>query len=322
MKITPYSWGGRFYNHKSDSISLRLSRAARCLAGKCIRKIFRKKYKCSCEIKPEIWTENARILVNSRSPLITWIGHSTFLIQVGGFNILTDPIFFNVAIFAPRVLKAGISIDKLPKIDFVIISHNHRDHMDIRSLKQLCIKNNPTILVPHGNKKLLERKKIVNVLEKNWWEEQTINDIKFTFLPASHWTSRGILDINTTLWGSWMIESQDFKIYFAGDTAYGDHFIKIGKVFPAIDIALMPIGPVQPRRLIDEAHTCPTEAVKGFLDLNAKHFIPMHWGTFKSAYESFSAPAEVLLQSWERHGNFLKGKCLNLLKIGGSFRLE
>ncbi len=286
-----------------------------------MRKIFRKRYECSF-ITPEAWVERALVPDQSRTPLVTWIGHSTFLIQVGGFNILTDPVFFNVAMFAPRVLKAGISISELPKIDFVIISHNHRDHMDIASLNKICAAHKPVVLVPSGNKKWLERKKFINIFEKVWWEGHSFGDLKFTFLPALHWTSRGILDINTTLWGSWMVECLGFKIYFAGDTAYGNHFGKIGKVFPNIDIALMPIGPVQPRKLIDEAHTCPDQAVKGFVDLNAKYFVPMHWGTFKSAYESFSAPVEVLLYSWKQREKKLKDKDLKLLKAGESFRLE
>lgn len=323
MQNKPYVWVGRFYNHNKDSISLRLFRAARCLAGKMARKAVRKKYECDIEFNPANWFKVANVSERSHNPVITWIGHSTFLIQVGEINIITDPVFFNLSFFAPRVLKAGISIDQLPKIDFVIISHNHMDHMDLRSIKMLNSKFQPTFLVPHGNKKWLEQKGVKNVIEKKWWEEQAFADnSKFTFLPAVHWTSRGILDINKTMWGSWMIEHAGFKIYFAGDTAYADHFEKIGKIFQGIDIALMPIGPVQPRKLINEAHTCPMEAVRGFLDLDAKCFIPMHWGTFRSAYESFSAPALGLLNSWKKFEDRLNGKSLKLLKIGESILFE
>ncbi len=319
MKNKPYIWIGRFYNHNRDSIGLRLFRAARCFAGKIARKAVRKKYACDVQITPENWIKVANVLERSHNPMVTWIGHSTFLIQVGGINIITDPVFFNLSFFAPRVLKPGLTIDQLPKIDFVIISHNHLDHMDLRSVKALNAKFQPTILVPHGNKKWLEQRGVKNVIEKRWWEEQVFGDnLKFTFLPAVHWTSRGIHDINRTMWGSWMIECSGFKVYFAGDTAYADHFEKIGKIFQGIDIALMPIGPIQPRKLISEAHTCPMEAIKGFLDLNAKCFIPMHWGTFKSAYESFSAPAQGLLRSWEKCADRLDGKSLNLLKVGES----
>ena len=177
-----------------------------------------------------------------------------------------------------------------------------------------------------GNKKWLERKiantkniNFKNILEKRWWEEQEFaGNLKFTFLPAVHWTSRRLLDINKTLWGSWMIELGGFKIYFAGDTAYSEHFQKIGKMFQEIDVAILPIGPVSPRKLIGEAHTCPMEALRGFLDLNAKYFIPMHWGTFRSAYESFSAPAENLLNAWESSYDKLNNKSLKLLKVGES----
>lgn len=323
MKNKPYVWIGRFYNNSKDSIGARLFRAARCLAGKIARKAVRKKYARDVELNPENWFKSASVSERSQKPTITWIGHSTFLIQVGGINILTDPVFFKLSFFAKRVLKPGILINQLPKIDFVIVSHNHMDHMDLRSLKVININFQPKILVPHGNKKWLEKHGIKNVIEKKWWEEQAfVDDLKFTFLPAVHWTSRGILDINKTMWGSWMIECGGVKIYFAGDTAYADHFEKIGKIFQNIDIALMPIGPIQPRKLINEEHTCPMEAVRGFLDLNAKYFIPMHWGTFKSAYEGFSAPALGLLNSWDKYADRLQGKSFKLLKIGESILFE
>ena len=323
MKNSPYFWAGRFYNHKKDSIGIRLSKSARCLAGKITRKIAGKKYICAVNINPENWLAPANVAQSSAKPVITWVGHSTFLIQIGGVNIVTDPVFFNISLFGPRFLKAGISIEDLPKIDFVIVSHNHLDHMDLRSLKIISAKHNSTVLVPHGNKKWLERRGVKKVVEKKWWENHEFDDgLKFTFLPAAHWTSRGILDINKTLWGSWMIEISGFKVYFAGDTAYAEHFQKIGRIFQDIDVALMPIGPVQPRKLINEAHTCPNQALRGFLDLNAKCFIPMHWGTFRSAYESFSAPAEVLLKSWENLDTKLDGKNLKLLKVGESLLFE
>jgi L-ascorbate metabolism protein UlaG (beta-lactamase superfamily) len=323
VRNNPYFWGGRFYNHKKDSIGLRLSNAARCLAGKIVRKIAMKKYTCDLDISPENWVEPSNVAQSSTKPVITWVGHSTFLIQIGGVNIITDPVFFNISLFGPRILKAGMAIDDLPKIDFIIISHNHLDHMDLRSIKAINTRHKPTVLVPHGNKEWLESRAVKKVVEKKWWEGHEFDgDLKFTFLPAVHWTSRGILDINKTLWGSWMIEFPGFKIYFAGDTAYAEHFNKIGEIFQNIDVALMPIGPVQPRKLINEAHTCPNQAVRGFLDLDAKYFIPMHWGTFRSAYESFSAPAEVLLKSWNKFEDKLHGKSLKLLKVGESTSFE
>lgn len=323
MQMKPYVWAGRFYNHRKDSIGIRLSKAAWCLLGKLTRNAIRKKYSSRSKISSREWIVDASVLSCSDKPLITWIGHSTFMIQLGGINILTDPVFFGVPIFAKRVLKAGITIDKLPKIDFVIVSHNHCDHMDLSSLRVISEKDNPIILVPYGNKKWLERKGLQRLTEAIWWDSYSFGQsVKFTFLPAVHWTSRGIIDINTTLWGSWMIEVNGFKIYFAGDTAYSEHFKKIGQTFSSIDVALMPIGPIQPRKLICEAHTCPIGALQGFLDLNAKYFVPMHWGTFKSAYECFFAPAEELLRIWMQSEHELVGKCLKLLKVGQSVDFE
>lgn len=273
------------------------------------------------------WIAQDIPLISSQEPVITWIGHASFLIQVGGLNILTDPIFGNASAFFPRLLPPGIALAQLPSIDFVLISHNHRDHCDLRSLHALK-KTHPQmhILVAEGDKKWLIRKGFSKVDEFAWWQKHTHNAVEFTFLPAHHWSAQGMFDRNCSLWGSWMISSakknfsiahheliQENKhsnslesslqsdrqyIYFAGDTSYSDHFNHIAKEYPLIDVALMPIAPEFPHPSMRKSHIDSHQAIQAFVDLKAKSFVPMHWGTFAFGTDTFLGPIERLQKAW------------------------
>lgn len=263
------------------------------------------------------WIKTSKIVPQSINPTITWIGHATFLIQIGGVNILTDPIFGNSTIFFPRILPPGIELETLPKIDFVIISHNHPDHMDSKSLLALKSQNPEIkILVPQGDKKWFEKRKFRNVFENMWWNYLKFDTIKFTFLPAYHWSQRGLFDQNKSLWGSWMIEHNNNSIYFAGDTGYSNHFKEIAKSFDKIDIALMPVGPCEPREKMCHAHISSEEAGKAFLELNATNFIPMHWGTFHFGTDNFDTPILRLKNWWKINDLKLSAKMLHIVKFG------
>lgn len=272
-----------------------------------------------------VWLEqNKSIVQKSLTPQITWIGHSTFLIQIGGVNILTDPIFGNATIFFPRIFRPAIELKDLPKIDYVLISHNHLDHMDSYSLLELN-RMFPEIkfLVPFGDKKWFTKRNIENAIEFYWWQDfnfngynKILNEINFTFLPAYHWSQRGLFDNNKSLWGSWMIEYNNFFIYFAGDTAYSKHFSHISNKFPKIDVALMPIGPCEPKDKMCHSHIDAQEAVKSFIDLKAINFIPMHWGTFYFGTDFFITPIERLKISWHENLKNLNDKNLNIVRFG------
>lgn len=258
---------------------------------------------------------------------ITWIGHSTFLIQIGGLNILTDPVFDDLSIFFPRAVAPGIRKQELPDIDVVIISHNHRDHMDSRALTFL--KNHPriTFLVPQADKAWFVKRGFERVYELTWWERQYFSNpmhdgprIEFTFLPAKHWSQRGIFDYNKSLWGSWMISCGDKRIYFAGDTAYWQHFKAIADEFDHIDVALMPIGPCEPRGWMKYSHISAEDAVVAYKELRAKHFIPMHWGTYYFGIDDFIMPIERLNSCWKKQS--LPENSLHTLKFGASFILD
>ena len=202
------------------------------------------------------WIANSKPIKSSIKPVVTWIGHSTFLIQIRGINILTDPIFHDMMYFYPRNCAPGITLDDLPKINFIIISHGHVDHMEKKSL--LKLKNhNPTILIPKGSKRWFDKNRFENVHEKEWWQEKVFDTknsnskkINFHFLPAIHWTGTSIFSINKTWWGSFLIEVDNFKIYFAGDSAYSNHLLHMSEKVPQFDLAFFPISPNGPAKVM------------------------------------------------------------------------
>jgi len=276
-----------------------------------------------------VWTEKVKPAKLSLDPLITWIGHSSFLVQIGGFNILLDPIFGDVSFFLKRIIPLGMTIKQMPHIDFVLISHNHRDHMDGTSL--LAVKNRSadvTILVPEGDKHWFDRRGFARTYEHTWWQQRSFklkkgqSEITFTFLPAVHWSQRGFFDHNKSLWGSWMIEWEDHQVYFAGDTSYGLHFKEISQEFKNISAALLPVGPCEPHDLLAGTHLNAQQAGQAFLDLRAKHMIPMHWGAFPFGVEHFDLPIKRVQVWWKKNQEKLKDRFLHCVKAGQAFALS
>ncbi|MGG0726550.1 MBL fold metallo-hydrolase [Bacillus paramycoides] len=253
---------------------------------------------------------------NLKKTTVTWIGHSTFLIQMNGLNILTDPVWANKLKLVPRLTQPGLALDELPKIDIVLISHGHYDHLDFSSLRQL--NNDVLYLVPIGLKKLFTRKKFTNVKEYSWWDSITIDEVAFHFVPAQHWTRRSLFDMNTSHWGGWIIDNKitSETIYFCGDSGYFKGFKEIGKRF-SIDIALMPIGAYEPEWFMKVSHVSPEEAVQAYLDINATHFIPMHYGTFALADETPREAVTRLRNNWNLR--MLPWEQLHVLFLGQTF---
>ncbi len=268
----------------------------------------------------EFFDDDKKPPARSNSPVITWIGHSTFLIQVNGLNILTDPVLGDINRIYKRKVKPGIPLCDLPVIDIVLLSHNHCDHMDHKSLLWLRTYQ-PLVLVPKGDGKWFTKNRFEAVKEFDWDTEIKIATVTFSFLPARHWSGRGVLDLNKSLCGSWMISCNRTTIYFAGDSAYGNHYNYIAQKFPSIDVALMPISPNEPRKYTQHTHMNTQEAVQAFIDLNAKTFAPMHWGTFGLGTDTFGKPIVELKSAWEKstreeNENPLKNKTLLLPKFG------
>lgn len=307
----PSQKGARYYNpipgHMPESI---LFGTLPSLIFSLLRQWHRKSFNSA------LWQQEESIIARSTKPLITWIGHATFLIQCAGKNILTDPVFFDISRLFRRLLPPGIMLDALPPIDYVLISHNHWDHVDLYSLQQLQKRNKDLqILVPIGDKAWFTRQGFAQVTEHTWWQQSVHSDITFTFLPALHWSGRGLFDTNKSLWGSWMMGAADATLYFGGDTAFGNHFEQIAREFPNIDCALLPIGPCEPHAWMQRMHMNSKQAVKAFAVLNARHFIPMHWGTFPFGYDQFDEPIQQLLQAWKLQESSSE-KQLQVLKIG------
>jgi L-ascorbate metabolism protein UlaG (beta-lactamase superfamily) len=266
------------------------------------------------------WVADGKPPAVSNDLCITWIGHSTFLIQIGGVNIITDPVFGALnKIMYPRKTPCGVAFIDLPKIHVVLISHNHRDHTDKKSLRMLQKRDNPLCLVPTGCSELIRSFGFSEIEELNWWDSYHYsNNAKLSFLPAWHWSGRALYDENTSLWGSWMIQAQGRTIYFAGDSAYHPDFYKvIAAAYSSIDVAMMPIGPNEPRKYMRDEHMSAEEAGQAFVDLNAKIFIPMHWGTFRLGPDKFIDPINRLNKWWQDHNlPVQKNKTLRLVKLG------
>ena len=232
-----------------------------------------------------------------------WIGHSTFLIKKNGITILTDPIFSDRAspfknIGPRRLIPPAILLDELPKIDYVTISHNHYDHLDIDSLVSISKLYPQTVfLVPAGDKKLLKRKKIKNIYEFKWWESFNGKDIVLTFTPVQHWSKRGLFDRNQSLWGGWNIAFKNYSIFHAGDTGYSQDFIDTKLKLGSPKYAFIPIGAYDPEWFMSSSHVNPEDAVQIMIDLEAEKGFGMHWATFTLTDEDTLEPKQRLKEA-------------------------
>ena len=232
------------------------------------------------------------------APQITWLGHATLLIQYQGINILTDPILSNrasaVSFAGPeRLIEMPIPAQDLPRIDYVIISHNHYDHLDLGTIKQLG--NTPVYLVPLNLKEWFVNEGIdpTRVQEFDWWDSSQFKALTVTATPSQHWSARGPFDRFETLWAAWHLQLGNFSLWFAGDTGYNEfQFKEIGARLNNIDVALIPIGAYAPRFFMREQHVDPAEALKIHQDLGTKLSIGMHWGTFELSAEPIMEPVE------------------------------
>ena len=233
---------------------------------------------------------------------VIWFGHSTFLIQMNGKNILIDPVFSDYAspfqFAGPKRFKGDlpIEIEQLPQIDIIIISHDHYDHLDHTSILKLKNKTNKFIL-PLGNRVHFERWGVDpnKITELNWWEETMVDSLTFACLPSRHYSGRGITNRHETLWGSWAIMSPNEKIYFSGDGGYGSHFKEIGDKYGVFDLALVECG--QYNDMWKEVHMMPEQSAQAALDLNAKMAMPIHWGAFSLAAHGWKEPVERISEA-------------------------
>jgi L-ascorbate metabolism protein UlaG (beta-lactamase superfamily) len=258
--------------------------------------------------------------LNDSSDKIVWLGHASFFIQLSSVKILIDPMFSDLPV-AKRYSDLPIEPNKFRNIDYILISHAHYDHCDKNSIKLLA-KNNPNaqIFCGLGLEKLIS-KWVKNTIQiAGWYQQFGTNDaLKITFVPSRHWANRSLFDVNTTLWGGFVLKTNDKTIYFGGDSGYGSHFAEIGMVFPNIDVALIGAGAYAPTWFMAQHHQDPHKAVDAFHATGANTLIPFHYGTFDSADEPMGEPEEVLNQLNE------EGKIKNnlrILKLGETFLVQ
>jgi L-ascorbate metabolism protein UlaG (beta-lactamase superfamily) len=237
--------------------------------------------------------------LDGAAAVVTFIGHSTFLIQTAAANILTDPMYSRRAgplnVLGPRrVRQPAVPFDDLPSISIVLLSHNHYDHCDLRTLGMLAERFDPVVVTPLGNRALVRSSGIRRVEQLDWWQEATTSALPIALTPAQHFSARSPLDRNRALWGGFMLVAGGRRIFFAGDTAYARFFRDVRQRLGPIDLALLPIGAYEPRWFMQAVHMNPAEAVQAHLDLEASESVAMHFGTFQMTTEGIDEPLRAL----------------------------
>lgn len=268
----------------------------------------------------QVGLQSGTDFLQAEEDMIVWLGHASFFIRLNGVSILTDPCLRNLPLI-PRHVGIPCEVEEIRGIDYILMSHGHRDHFDKPTLRKLIPNNfGVEMLAPMKMGHLIESIGMQRYQEAAWWQEyKTDERVNITFLPAKHWNKRGFFDLNDMLWGSFLIESHNQHIYFAGDTAYADHFKEIREIIKEdIDICLMPVGAYKPASMMQHSHTSPEEAMKGFQELGGKRFIPMHYGTYTLSDEPPGEPIRKLRRAAENGS--LRGELIEL-EVGEIYSL-
>lgn len=260
------------------------------------------------------WVENEKFTLpperhstQIRDWRVTFINHATMLLQIGPYNLLTDPVWSErVSPFSyvgpRRVRAAGIALQDLPPIDVVLLSHNHYDHLDLATLKWLERRDHPHIVTGLGNAALLHANGIRHVSELDWWHHIMHGDMKIHFVPAQHFSGRGLRDRDMSLWGGLWVETSAGAMFFAGDTGYGPHFREIRERLGTPRLALLPIGAYEPYWFMGPVHMNPDDAVKAHQDLDADVSVAIHFNTFQLTDETIDRPVRDLAEALQKHG--------------------
>ena len=263
--------------------------------------------------------------LDAAAAVVTFISHSTFLIQTPVANILTDPMYSQRAgpfnRFGPRrVRQPAVRFEDLPPISTVLLSHNHYDHCDVRTLRLLAKRFDPIVVTPLGNRALVRSAGIRRVEELDWWQQAKTSALSITLTPAHHFSARTPWDRNRALWGGFMLSAAGARIFFAGDTAYGLFFRDIRQRLGPIDLALLPIGAYEPRWFMQSVHMNPAEAVQAHLDLDPSESVGMHFGTFQLTTEGIDEPLRALDDA--RRARDVPASRFRTIEFGESIRLD
>jgi L-ascorbate metabolism protein UlaG (beta-lactamase superfamily) len=253
----------------------------------------REDWKTIDAVRPGVREGGAAALA-SGAPVAVWIGHATWALRLGGQLVLTDPIWTrNIGGAVPRLVPPGVPLPEMPPADIVLVTHDHRDHMDLSTIGKLP--DTAKYIVPLGNG---PRIKHANVVELDWWQTHAHGDLRITLVPSRHWSMRMPWNRNDTLWGGFVVRGPEGTAYHSGDTAWGDHFEHIAEKLGPIDWAMLPIGGYAPRWFMEPQHIDPIEAARAWQALEAKYLLAMHWGTFRLTDEAVGEPPERLRAWW------------------------
>ncbi len=276
---------------------------------------------------PVVTADLAALHEATANPSVTWIGHATVLLRLGGMNILVDPVFSEraspVSFAGPkRIPPLPIDVPDLPPIDVVLITHNHYDHLDEPSVLRLASmpQGSPRFLVPLGLKAWFTSIGIGRVEEMDWWQVVREGSATITFVPVQHWSRRTLIDRDRTLWGGWAIESDGLRVIHLGDTGYSRDFRDIGERLGPFDVAFIPIGAYAPRWFMEAKHLDVADAIQVRADLRARQAIGIHWGTFPMADDPPDEPPRALALERERVG--LARDAFDVMSIGETRRLK
>jgi L-ascorbate metabolism protein UlaG (beta-lactamase superfamily) len=230
-----------------------------------------------------------------------WIGHASWAFRLGGKLVVIDPVWSTaLSGVVRRLVQPGVPLADMPPVDLVLVTHDHRDHMDLPTLAKLP--HAATYVVPLGNGPRLAKLGHPNIVELDWWQTHVHGSLELTLVPARHWSMRMPWDRDDTLWGGYVVRGPEGTGYHSGDTAFGDHFAEIGARIGTIDWAMLPIGGYSPRWFMEPQHVDPIEAVRGWQALGAKNFLAMHWGTYRLTDEAIGEPPLRLRAYWAEHG--------------------
>jgi L-ascorbate metabolism protein UlaG (beta-lactamase superfamily) len=264
---------------------------------------------------------DGRALAGAPRDALTWLGHASWLVQLARTSIVIDPALLErIAVTIPRLVPAGLAIAALPKLDAVLVTHNHMDHMDAPTLRALEARVDPPLfVVPQGLKPWFDARRFRRCVELAWWQSIDVGGARVTFVPAQHWSRRGLLDEDRSHWGGYVIEAGPHRVYHSGDTAYFSGFSRIRERVGAPTAALLPIGAYEPRWFMQGQHMNPEDSAQAFVDLGAERFFAMHWGTFVLTDEPVDQPPAFIRDVWAARA--LRHEALSIPSVGETILL-